>query len=102
MNLIGSGRKPDHPKPGEVETAINIMLAFGSPNKEGLQQLKDLKAAIEHNEMLIEEINHLQANLGDLKAREAQVAEREQVEKRIDAKLKKADAIMAAVNYPKD
>jgi hypothetical protein len=66
------------------------MVSLGGQSETSLRYLKDLKAAIQHNTALLEDINAARADLSTLEQREKVLIENET---RNDAKLAEIETI---------
>ena len=88
--MIIQPRKPQGPKEGDVTTALNLMVSLGGQSETSLRYLKDLRAAIQHNTQLLEDIGKARSDLASLEKREATLIENEA---RNDAKLSEIETI---------
>ena len=66
------------------------MVSLGGQSETSLRYLKDLKAAIQHNEALLSDISKARTALSGLEKREVAVVE---VETRVDGKLSELQVI---------
>jgi len=83
------------PRLDDVAAVLNLMNAVGADNKAVHKLLSDLHKAIEHNSRLLADVNHAQAQLGDLQRREREVVEQETS---VNAKLAELAAIRSSWN----
>ena len=88
--MIIAPRKPNAPKEGVAQAALDLMVSLGGQSETSMQYLQDLKAAIQHNTQLLEDISKARAELSGLEQREVAVVE---AETRVDGKLSELETI---------
>jgi len=98
--MVKSPRRPPAPKASEVEAALNFLIAFGGGDPEARRYVQDLHSAILHNESLLSALDEELKEISALEqSTEQRKRELDKQETRLDGKLARADAIMAAVNH---
>ncbi len=90
--MIIAPRKPNAPKEGVAQAALDLMVSLGGQSETSMQYLQDLQAAILHNTQLLSDINKARSDLAGLEKREVALIEGEA---RNDAKLAEIETIRA-------
>ena len=97
---IGQPRRPNVPGAPEINAAISLLAIMGGGKPGMAEYLADLKNSVDHNEKLLSEIDEKLKEISALEqSTEQRKRELDKQETRLDGKLARADAIMAAVNH---